>query len=245
MLSLPKLKTVFSPKVSALLNIVLPRFSDPAYADVWNQVTFIDEPCCFICGYPFEYDAGHGTVCAACIANPPKFDHCRSAMIYNENSRSAILAFKHGGRTMHLDSFARQLWRAGRQFWDEADFLMPVPLHRKRLIKRKYNQATLLGNALGKYVDVEFEADLLFRHKNTPSQGAQTAKGRYRNVRGAFTVPDNMKSKIKDKTIVIIDDVYTTGATLESCAATLKRAGAAKVFTLTLARVVREQEIPT
>lgn len=240
-----KIKSVFRLKDSVLLNIVMPRFFSKTAEEDWTDVTFLDEPCCFICGYPFEYDPGPRTLCAYCTANPPRFDHCRSAVTYDAASRAAILAFKHGGRTQNVDRFARQMRRAGRIYWDQADYLVPVPLHPKRLLKRKFNQASLLARALSDYVDAEFNPDILVRHKNTASQGMQTPKGRFRNVRGAFSLAEDAPAIIDGKTIVIIDDVYTTGATLGACASVLKRAGAERVFTLTLSRVVRPQQIPT
>ncbi len=245
MASPQKIKSVFRLKDSAFLNIVMPRFFGRTAEEDWTDVTFLDEPCCFICGYPFEFDSGAGTICAYCTANPPRFDHCRSAVTYDAASRAAILAFKHGGRMQNLDRFARQLRRAGRIYWDQADYLVPVPLHPKRLLKRKFNQAALLARALSEYVDAAYDPDILYRHKNTASQGLQTPKGRFRNVRNAFSLRDNAAAIIDGKTIVIIDDVYTTGATLGACASALKKAGAAQVFTLTLSRVVRPQQIPT
>lgn len=206
---------------------------------------YLDEPCCARCGYPFDYHMGPDHVCARCAVDLPVFDGARSALQYQEESSAPILSFKHGGRTRDLGRFTHHMLRAGRRFWPETDYLVPVPLHFLRLRKRKFNQAALLAKAISEKTDLPCRAEFLWRHKQTPSQGSQTAKGRYRNVQGAFSVPDEFKPEIKDKTIVIIDDVYTTGATLEACTRTLRRAGAAKIYAVTLARVVRDQEIPT
>lgn len=211
----------------------------------WQGLTFLDEPCCHSCGYPFEYFMGQGQICAPCMANPPNFDRARSALQYHVDSSPLILSFKHGGRTQNLKRFAQQMARAGRAFWPEADLIIPVPLHKSRLRKRRFNQAGLLGRAIASQTNIPFDPHSLKRHKFTVSQGSQTAKGRYRNVRGAFSVADENKPNIKGQNIVLIDDVYTTGATLEACTRALGRAGAEKVFALTLARVVRDQEIPT
>jgi len=214
-------------------------------ADSWSTFVYLDEPCCESCGYPFDYHMGPEQICARCMVDPPIFDGARSALQYGEESSAPILSFKHGGRTRDLDRFAHQMLRAGRAYWPKADFLVPVPLYYLRLRKRKFNQAALLARAIAEKTGLPNRPEVLVRHKQTASQGLQTAKGRFRNVRGAFTVPEACKTEIQDKNIVIIDDVYTTGATLEACTRTLRRAGAAKIYAVTLARVVRDQEIPT
>jgi len=228
---------------NAMLNIVFPS-SSKSLSQHWKTVTFLDEPCCHLCGRPFAYDQGIGALCARCTARPPAYDMGRSALQYDAESRPLVLAFKHGGRTVQLDRFAKQMSRAGRRFAD-ADYIVPVPLHPKRLARRSYNQAALLAKACANYMRGDYAADILSRKKDTPSQGAQTGKGRFRNVQGAFSVSEPGRNKIKNKSLILIDDVFTTGATLESCARTLKRAGANKVYVLSLARVVRDEEIPT
>lgn len=230
-------------------NIILPPVSELSWQGEiqsdWHDITYLDDPCCAHCGVPFEYDQGADAICAPCTANPPVYDRARAALQYNEHSAPLILAFKHGGRTQNLNRFARQLLRAGHPFWPRADYIVPVPLHRERLLKRKYNQAALLTKHLSRWTEANYEPDILFRHKATPSQGSQTSKGRFRNVQGAFSVPDKIKEKLEGKTVVLIDDVMTTGATLESCVRTLKRSGANTVYCLVLARVVRDAQIPT
>jgi len=234
---------------SRLGNIILPPVSELSWigqvSSDWHNMTYLDDPCCAHCGVPFEYDQGPDALCAPCMANPPRYDRARAALQYNDVSAPLILAFKHGGRTQNLHRFARQLLRAGHPFWPEADYLIPVPLHKDRLRKRKFNQAGLLAKGLARWTEAEFDPDILLRHKSTPSQGAQTSKGRFRNVQGAFSVPDDATEKLAGKNIVLVDDVMTTGATLDSCVRTLKRAGAGKVFALVLARVVRDAQIPT
>lgn len=235
-----------------VLDIVLPPAGpDNESMAAWDGLTYLDEPCCHSCGYPFEYDLGlkggpdKDALCVKCLVDRPAFDAARSALQYHEESSALILSFKHGGRTKFLDAFARQMSRAGRRFWPHTDYIIPVPLHPSRLQKRKFNQAALLARRVAQHTNLPFDPDILLRHKATASQGSQTAKGRRRNVQGAFSIPESKRAAVKDKSFVIIDDVYTTGATLESCARTLRRAGAAQIFALTLARVVRDQEIPT
>lgn len=209
--------------------------------ELWSRVSFLDEPCCNICGLPFDFEVTPGTFCGDCTAKPPAFDHARAAFVYDDASRRMVLGFKHGGRTEGLTMFAAHMKRAGRTFWPGADFLIPVPLHNSRLLKRRFNQSALLARRLAKIVPASFEPDILFRRRATPSQGAQTYKGRFRNVQGAFFVAETALPRLKDKHVVIIDDVMTTGATLQSCARTLKRAGAAYIDVVTLARTVRNR----
>ena len=211
----------------------------------WADITFLDDPCCETCGFPFDFDVGSEILCARCAAYPPKFDHARAGFKYDEHSRGLVLAFKHGGYRDNLSMFTTHLQRAGRMFWDSTDMILPVPLHPSRLVQRRYNQAAILARSLASNLDIPFRADILLRHKNTESQGAQTGKGRFRNVRGAFSLDDAAAPQLKGSFVVLIDDVYTTGATLNACAKTLKKAGAKQVNVVCLARVVRGQPLPT
>jgi ComF family protein len=139
-----------------------------------------------------------------------------------------------------VPGFARWLRRAGRQLLDDADVIVPVPLHARRLWNRRYNQAAELSRALGKMAGKPVDAKLLTRTRATPSQGAMpSATARHRNMRGAFQVSTSGTEAVTDRTVLLIDDVLTTGATVDACARVLKRAGAAKVHVLALARVVR------
>ena len=141
--------------------------------------------------------------------------------------------------------FAGHMRRAGRKCLKGADYIVPVPLHVSRRIKRRYNQSALLARALAKISGPQFDPDILIRHRATATQGGRSASGRRRNVQGAFKVRDIAIDRVKGTKIVLIDDVMTTGATLESCARTLKRAGATQVAALTLARVVKAAQLPT
>lgn len=209
--------------------------------ELWSRVSFLDEPCCECCGLPFDFDVGPRSQCADCAARPPAFDHARAAFIYDDASRRMVLGFKHGGRTEGLTMFAAHMKRAGRKFWPKADYIIPVPLHPTRLIKRRFNQSALLARRIAKITGITFDPDGLLRKKATASQGAQTYKGRFRNVQGAFFVPEKARLRLAGKHVVLIDDVMTTGATLQSCARTLKRAGIAHIDVVTLARTVRNR----
>jgi len=240
-------------EVGRALDLLLPRQSlltgelspSAIEGDMWGLVRFLDDPCCTVCGFPFDFDLGDEALCGRCSVKLPAFSTARAAFQYDDHSRKMVLSFKHGGRTQGLRVFATHMSRAGRSFLQGADYLVPVPLHYSRLVKRRFNQSTLLARALTRHSQAKFDPDILMRHRATPTQAGKTAAGRRRNVSGAFRVRPNAKARLRGKHIIVIDDVMTTGATLESCAKTLKRAGAARVDALTLARVVRPAPLPT
>ncbi|HYH18658.1 MAG TPA: ComF family protein [Azospirillum sp.] len=205
----------------------------------WGALTFITTPYCACCGLPFAFTQGEGIVCGACVAEPPAFARARSVLVYDDASRPLVLGFKHGDRTHAAVAYGAWLARAGADLLAEADLLAPVPLHRWRLFRRRYNQAALLARAAGRAAGRPVVPDLLMRRRATPSQGGLDRGGRRKNVAGAFRLKRG-KEEVAGKRIVLVDDVLTTGATLAECARVLRRAGAARVDVLTLARVVRQ-----
>jgi ComF family protein len=209
----------------------------------WREIRFLEAPFCACCGLPFPYDQGGDALCPACIAAPPAFARARSAMIYDEHSRKLVLALKHGDRQHGLPAFGTWLARAGADLLGEADIMAPVPLHWTRLFSRRFNQSAMLAYAVAAarkrlgLTHPEVIPDLLERHRRTPSQGGLSRVGRASNVQGAFRL--RLGLNIAGKRVLLVDDVLTTGATLEACARLLRRAGAAEIDVLTLARVVR------
>ena len=209
--------------------------------DCWKDIHFISDPKCVGCGFPFgdelgtDFSALGETYCAACQKSPRHFDRAVSALRYDDDSRVMILGFKHQDKTEYTRYFSKLLRHAGKDFWHDADIIVPVPLHKNRLLSRRYNQSALLSKCLSGMVGIDHRPEALIRVKNTPPQQGNLNK-RSKNVKGAFKVSDH--AKIKDKTVILIDDVYTTGATADNCAIALKKAGAKQVFLLTIYRVI-------
>ncbi|WPZ36093.1 ComF family protein [Thalassobaculum sp. OXR-137] len=208
--------------------------------DCWRAVTFIADPLCEVCGIPFEIRPFGRAVCGDCLARPPVFDRARAAVVYDDATRSLILAFKHADRLTLAPLFAAWMRGAGADLLEQADVIVPVPLHRWRLLSRRYNQAAVLAHALGRLSGVNVVDSLLLRTRQTPSQGRKSASQRTLNVRGAFALRNNcggMAEAIKGRRVVLVDDVFTTGATVSACTRVLRRSGARAVDVLTLARV--------
>jgi ComF family protein len=211
-------------------------------AACWSAITFLDGPGCACCGLPFAVALDDDTLCAGCLTRPPAFDKARAILAYDDTSRSAILALKHADRLDLVPGFSRWLSRTGRALLQDCDLIVPVPLHRLRLWRRRYNQSAELARRLAGDCKRPFEPFALVRGRPTPSQGAMSsARARRRNVLGAFRVPD--PAKVKGKRVLLLDDVLTTGATAEACARALKRAGAQQVHVLVLARVVKAADV--
>jgi len=214
-------------------------------SELWAKLRFLDAPCCHVCGFPFDYDMGPEVLCGRCVVKTPHYRFMRAAFEYDDVSRRLVLDFKHGGKTAALPMFAKHMARAGRHYLDAADFIVPVPLHYRRRLKRRFNQSALLARHLARHVPARFDPDMLYRFRATPTQGGLTAINRRRNVQGAFRVKPAAKARLKGAHIVLIDDVLTTGSTLEACTRTLLSEGASFVDGLTLARVVRPAPLPT
>lgn len=209
-------------------------------AACWSGLHFITEPCCSRCGFPFEFGLDGDSLCAACHGRPPVYEQARAALRYDDASRTLLLAFKHGDRTELAAPFARMMAQGGRALLASTDLIVPIPLHWTRLLKRRYNQSALLAKALSRQSGAPWAPRLLHRVRRTSSQGGLDRSARLRNVRGAFRV----SRRIDGGTLLLVDDVHTTGATLEAAGRALLKAGADRVLALSVARVVTAAQIP-
>jgi ComF family protein len=187
---------------------------------------------------PLPYEAGEPLLSAAAIATPPVYDRARAAARYSDTMRELIQSFKYRDRQEGLPLFARWLAKAGAALLADADLIVPVPLYPSRLWWRRFNQSAMLALAVGRLTGIPVDCAVLKRVRRTASQVGLTADQRRRNVAGAFRVGQSRAGRVKGNKLVVIDDVITTGATAEACARSLKRAGAARVDILALARVV-------
>ncbi len=207
--------------------------------ECFRLTSFVSDPCCFRCGVPFPMVAlgGLEQLCPACGLLPPVFGQARAALRYDRQSRKLILPFKHADRTDLAAALAPQMLRAGAKLLARADMLVPVPLHRRRLFQRRYNQAALLARAVARLADLPMHPDVLIRIRATASLGDKSAEARAAEVQRAFTVRQSRAARIAGARVLLIDDVMTSGATANECASALLRAGAAAVDVLVAARV--------
>jgi ComF family protein len=206
----------------------------------WGQVRFIEQPFCDRLGTPFSADLGvEGLLSPEAIAHPPVYARARAVARFEDGPvRHLVHRLKYGDRLELAWPLGRQMARAGRELLAETDLIVPIPLHYRRLLWRRFNQANALAAVVSKTSKVPFDPFVLTRTKATPSQVGLTRTQRADNMHGAFAVPEAEKIKIEGRAILLVDDVLTSGATLNAAARVLLRAGAARVDALVFARVV-------
>ncbi|MGI9481485.1 MAG: ComF family protein [Hyphomicrobiales bacterium] len=205
----------------------------------WQNLTIIEPPLCPRTGVPFPYDPGDDIIGAAALANPPAWKRARAAVQFDEHARILVHALKYRDQHYAGRMMAAMMARAGAELINNARFMVPVPLHRARLWRRRFNQSALLAHRLARDTDAPCRPDILARVKPTRPQVGLRAKDRRRNLRGAFKVPEKAFLEIAGSNILLIDDVLTTGTTAKACADELLSAGAAQVDILVFALVVR------
>lgn len=196
----------------------------------WQEIKWISEPKCKVCGLPLEEENSE-----CCRKNENYFDRAMSVMKYDGLARRLILNFKEKDASLYAPIFAQWLNRITQEFIDEVDFLVPVPINKRRRLIRKYNQTELLCLELQKISGVKYEPRILKKSKETAPQKSLNRERRLKNLIKSFDL--DPKFPIKNKNVLLIDDVITTGATSNACAQLLKKAGANKVYVATLARV--------
>ena len=213
-------------------------------AKCWAQLSFIAPPYCPRLGIPFVYDPGPDLLSMEAIANPPAYTRARAAVRYDDVARTLVHALKYQDRTDLAPAMGRWMARAGRELLAEADTLVPVPLHWKRAWGRRYNQSGALARVIERQSGVKLASEALRRVRPTQQQVGLSRSQRASNVQGAFKVADDRKPAIAGRRVILVDDVLTTGATVDACARALLRARAASVDVLVFARVVDTHKAP-
>ena len=207
----------------------------------WSDVRFIAGSVCRHCGLPLGETGAVEPLCDRCCDEPPLYETARAPLRYEATGRRLILGFKHGDRIEGTTTFAGWMAGAGKAMLRGEPLLIPVPLHRWRLLARGYNQSALLARELARHSGARFAPDLLLRTRHTASQQGLDARQRRENITAAaFALRAGAEEAIREHAVILVDDVLTTGATVQACAAILLRAGARRVDILTLARVVHE-----
>ncbi|HEY1125821.1 MAG TPA: ComF family protein [Sphingobium sp.] len=233
-------RSVAKPLLGPVLDYALPPRC-PACGDIvsasgafcapcWQSIDYIADPLCRTCGVELPSQAmGDEAQCGACLADPPPFERARALMRYGEVGRTLAHKLKYSRRVSLARVMAMQMQRI-LVMPDDADaILVPVPLHRWRIWSRGFNQAALIGRQLSRSTGLPLETGLLRRTKNTPPLHSLAPRARQKAVKGAFSLAPEAKARIAGKTVILIDDIWTTGATASACARMLKSGGAARV----------------
>jgi ComF family protein len=207
-------------------------------AGCWTRMGFIERPYCERLGTPFAHAPAGPLISADALAHPPAYDRARAVARFGEVARELVHLLKYGDRLDLARPLGRWMARAGAEVLSQADALVPVPLHWTRLWWRRFNQSAALATAISEISGVPLQPRLLVRRHATPPQVGKTRRERARNVQGAFAVPEADRAEVRGRRIVLVDDVITSGATVDACARALRRAGAAGVDALAFARVV-------
>lgn len=218
--------------------------ADALCAECFRGLRPITAPLCPILGVPFEVALGPDAVSAEAIADPPPFQRARSAVLYNDVARAVVARLKYGDRPELARFCARLMAGAGAAFWPDRPVLVPVPLHRSRQVSRRYNQSTELARALARLTGASVETGLVARVKATRHQVGLSADARRRNLAGAFETRPGAVARVGSRRVVLVDDVITTGSTVNAVTRALNRAGIDKVDVISFARVVIGDDLP-
>jgi len=221
-----------------------PVDGDGVCAGCWAKLSFMAPPFCPRLGIPFVYDPGSDLLSMEAIANPPAYARARAAVRYDDVARTLVHALKYQDRTDLAPAMGRWMARAGRELLDDADILIPVPLHWRRAWSRRYNQSGALSRTIERQSGVKVASEALRRIRPTEQQIGLSRTQRASNVQGAFKVAADRQFLIAGRRVVLIDDVLTSGATVDACARALLRAKAASVDVLVFARVVDSHKTP-
>src|SRR6478752_764981 len=248
-----RIATALRAGFARVLDIALPQLCatcrEPVHgaglcAACWSKLSFIGPPYCERLGIPFPFDGGPGLLSMEAIADPPAYNRARAAVRYDDIARKLVHALKYGDRLDLAPTMGRWMARAGRELLADADVLIPVPLHWRRLWTRRFNQSALLAKAVAQESGLKIANTALKRVKATAQQVGLSQAERAQNVQGAFRVPAECKAEVAGRRLILIDDVLTSGATSDACARALLRAGARSIDLLVFARVVDAVRAP-
>jgi ComF family protein len=207
-------------------------------SECWSKFTFITKPCCSICSYPFAFEEDKNAICGYCIINKPNYDRAISVLKYDAYSKNLIHKFKYEDQLQILNYFVRLMINIGKEVIEQADVIVPVAMHKYKLLKRGYNQAALLAMKIAQKEKKKYLPKLLLKVKNITAQADLKKEQRLKNVQNAFKLNSEYAEAIKGKRVLLIDDVITTGATISECCKVIAKAKPAKIFILTIAKRV-------
>lgn len=207
----------------------------------WSKIELIKEPYCKKCGISL-YSYGTSEICGKCTNDKNHFSIARSIGIYDGTLREAIHLFKYKGKVSLANHFSELIRKQIKKddfknnLFEGVNYILAVPLHKKKLRKREYNQSLILANIISKYTGIKLLKNCLIRVRTTLPQSQLPREQRFNNVKGVFDVVN--KELIKNKIVILIDDVFTTGATINECSKILLKSGAKKARVLTLSRAI-------
>lgn len=233
------LKLIFPPKCVLCGKII--EDDDTLCHDCWSKVKFIERPYCSKCSTPLEFCVSGDDICIPCLVNKPLFIKSRSAVIYDEEVSKIIFNFKFHDKTYLKRFIGKCMFRASADIIDNIDILIPIPLHKKRLIFRKYNQSLLLANEIAKLSNKKVIHDFLCKTKHTVPQASLKQADRKKNLKNKFIINKKYLKNIdvyKNLNFAIIDDVMTTGSTINECIKVLNKSGIKNVYSITFAKTV-------
>jgi len=242
-------RALFGRALDVALPTLCPACREPVggnglCASCWAKLSLIAPPYCERLGIPFAYDPGPGVLSMQALADPPAYHRARAAVRYDDIARVLVHALKYGDRLDLAPTMGRWMARAGRELVADADALIPVPLHWRRLWARRFNQSALLAKTISQESGIGIAEGVLKRVKATIQQVGLSQTERAQNVQGAFRVPSERRADVAGRRLVLIDDVWTSGAASDACARTLLRAGASQVDVVVFARVVDAVRAP-
>lgn len=207
----------------------------------WRQLDFLARPWCVACGLPLAFDHPDNIKCAKCLMEPPIHDGVRAVVRYDDRSSLIAMRLKYGTRLGLAKLIAEHLQKFAAEYSENA-IIVPVPLHPTRLWRRGFNQSVLIGRELAKSSGIALDYGVIARSKITPPLRGMSGIQRQRAVGSAFASSADAHHRIAGKSVILVDDVYASGATTNACARLLKRAGAEQVFVFCWARVISQFE---